>query len=242
MCGRFFRRTPRDELAAAFGAELGHTAAQPAYNVAPGQPIITVRFNDKTGVRTLDDLQWGLIPSFAKDPKIAWRTINARAETVDTSGMLKRAFEKRRCLIAVDGFFEWKAVGKKKQPYAIAMPDGSPFALAGLWEGWKDPDSGEWIRTCTIVTTEPSKQMQALHDRMPVILHREHYGAWLGEESAPPNELKALLRPWDGELKIWPVNPRMNKAEAAEGPEVIEPVPESAAEGSAVPPKNGNSK
>src|SRR5688572_29540328 len=132
MCGRFFRHTPRDELAAAFGAELGHTSAAPAYNVAPGTPIITVRFNSKTGTRTLDDLQWGLVPSFAKDTKIGWKTINARAETVDTSGMFRKAFEKRRCLIAVDGFFEWKAMAaKKKQPYAIAMPDGRPFALAG---------------------------------------------------------------------------------------------------------------
>lgn len=191
MCGRFFRHTPRDELAQAFGAELGHTAAPPAYNVAPGQPIITVRFNAKTGTRSLDDLQWGLIPSFAKDPKIAWRTINARAETVDTSGMFRRAFEKRRCLIAVDGFFERKAIGKKKQPYAIAMPDGRPFALAGLWEGWKDPKTEEWVRTCTIVTTEPNEQMRALHDRMPVVLDPSEYGRWLGEEEAAPAELKA---------------------------------------------------
>lgn len=225
MCGRFFRHTPRQELAAAFGAELGHTSALPAYNVAPGQPIITVRFNGKTGVRSLDDLQWGLIPSFAKDAKIAWRTINARAETIDTSGMFRKAFAKRRCLIAVDGFFEWKAAGKKKQPYAIAMPDGRPFALAGLWENWKDPATNEWLRTCTIVTTEPSEQMSTLHDRMPAILHPDEYGRWLGEAETPPEELKAMLRPYDGELRIWPVSPRMNKpAPEPEGPEVLEPV------------------
>jgi putative SOS response-associated peptidase YedK len=222
MCGRFFRHTPREELAAAFRAELGHTDTEPGYNVAPGQSIITVRFNAKTNERTLDDLRWGLIPSFAKDPKIAWRTINARAETIDSAPLFRRAFEKRRCLIAVDGFFEWKAQGKKKQPYAIALPSRKPFALAGLWEGWQEPETGEWIRTCTIITTEANKQLGAIHDRMPVILSEEDYGAWLGEEPAEKERLKPLLRPYEGELLIWPVSSRMNKAENAEGPEVLE--------------------
>jgi putative SOS response-associated peptidase YedK len=226
MCGRFFRHSPRDELAAAFRAELGHSEAGPAYNVAPGQPIITVRFNAKTNERTLDDLRWGLIPFFAKDAKIAWRTINARSETIDTAPLFRRAFEKRRCLIAVDGFFEWKAQGKKKQPYAIALPSEKPFALAGLWEGWQEPETGEWIRTCTIVTAEANPQLSAIHDRMPVILREQDYAAWLGEDSAEPEQLKAMLKPYDGELVIWPVSPRMNKAEAAEGPEVIEPASE----------------
>lgn len=233
MCGRFFRRSPRDELAAAFRAELGHSELGPAYNVAPGQPIITVRFNAKTHERTLDDLRWGLIPSFAKDPKIAWRTINARSETIDTAPLFRRAFEKRRCLIAVDGFFEWKAQGKKKQPYAIALPSQKPFALAGLWEGWQEPETGEWIRTCTIVTAEANPQLSAIHDRMPVILREHDYAAWLGEESAPPEQLKTLLKPYDGELVIWPVSARMNRAEVAEGPEVIE----RAADAEATDPK-----
>lgn len=227
MCGRFFRHSPREELAAAFRAGLGHGEGEPSYNVAPGQSIVTVRFNEKTQQRTLDDLRWGLIPFFAKDPKIAWRTINARAETIDTAPLFRRAFEKRRCLIAVDGFFEWKARGKKKQPYAISLPNKQPFALAGLWEGWQEPETGEWIRTCTIITTEANDQLGAIHDRMPVILDEGDYAVWLGEQPAPAEQLKPLLRPYQGELLVWPVSTRVNRAENAGGPEVLEPEDES---------------
>lgn len=214
-------------MAAFFAAHHGTSAPQ-GYNIAPSQPVLAVRFNPKTGVRTLDDLQWGLVPFFAKDTKIAWKTINARAETVDTMPSYRQAFQKRRCLIVADGFFEWKALprvgkGARKQPYAIALEDRRPFALAGLWEGWQDPETGEWLRTCSIVTTEASPQMRALHDRMPVILHRDDYGAWLGEEHAPPSELKALLRPWSGQLAIWPVSTQMNSpGKGFDGPEVLD--------------------
>lgn len=224
MCGRFFRHSPRDELAAAFRAEPGHSQLEPGYNVAPGQPIITVRFNAKTHARTLDDLRWGLIPFFAKDPKIAWRTINARSETIDSAPLFRRAFEKRRCLIAVDGFFEWKARGKKKQPYAIALPDRKPFALAGLWEGWQEPETGEWIRTCTIITADANAQLRGIHERMPVILREDDYAAWLGEEPAEPEQLKSMLKPYEGELAIWPVSKQVNKQGDAQGPELLDPV------------------
>jgi putative SOS response-associated peptidase YedK len=222
MCGRFFRHSPRDELAAAFRAEVGHSELDPGYNVAPGQPIITVRFNAKTNERSLEDLRWGLIPFFAKDPKIAWRTINARGETIDSAPLFRRAFEKRRCLIAVDGFFEWKAQGKKKKPYAIALPSKKPFALAGLWEGWQEPETGEWIRTCTIVTTDANEQLRGIHERMPVILNEQDYAAWLGEEPAEPDQLKSLLKPYEGELSIWPVSARVNKPNEAAGPELLD--------------------
>ncbi len=230
MCGRFFRRSPRDELAAAFRAEPGHSELEPGYNVAPGQPIITVRFNAKTNERSLDDLRWGLIPSFAKDPKIAWRTINARSEKIDSSPLFRRAFEKRRCLIAVDGFFEWKAQGKKKQPYAIALPSRKPFALAGLWEGWQEPETGEWIRTCTIITADANDQLRSIHERMPVILNEEDYAAWLGEEPAEPAQLKSLLKPYEGELAIWPVSKRVNRQGDESGPELLDPVSDEESE------------
>ena len=124
-----------------------------------------------------------------------------------------------------DGFFEWQRSGKAKLPFLYEVDGGKPFALAGLWEGWQDPETGEWLRTCSIVTTEANAQMQVLHDRMPVILHPDDYGAWLGEQSAPPTELKALLRPWDGQLVIWPVSARMNSpGKAPDGPELIERV------------------
>lgn len=221
MCGRFFRHTPRDELAAAFRAELGGSAPS-AFNIAPGQQVLAVRFNPKTGVRSLDDLHWGLIPFFAKDPKVGWKTINARAETLETTASYRNAFAKRRCLIVADGFFEWKAQGKKKQPYAIALESRKPFAIAGLWEAWRDPQSGEWLRSCSIVTTDANQAVGEIHDRMPVILHEDEYAAWLGEVPAQSRELKGLLRPYDGQLVIWPVDPRMNKGDV-EGPEVIEP-------------------
>jgi putative SOS response-associated peptidase YedK len=229
MCGRYFRHTPRDELAAGFRAQLGISFAEASYNVAPGQRVTTVRFNSKTGERTLDDLQWGLVPFFAKDVKIAWKTINARAETVDTKATYRNAFQKRRCLIVADGFFEWKALSsKKKQPYAIALESRTPFAIAGLWEAWQDPSTQEWLRTCSIVTTEANDTVSQIHDRMPVILHEDDYARWLGEVPASTDELKGILRPYDGELVMWPVSARMNKADIDE-PSGIEPVaPESA--------------
>jgi putative SOS response-associated peptidase YedK len=226
MCGRFFRKSPREELAAAFQAELGFSSAEPGYNIAPGTPIVTVRFNPKTHARTLDDLHWGLIPFFAKDRKIGWKTINARAETIDTAPLYRKAFERRRCLIVADGFFEWKALGKRRYPYAIALENGAPFALAGVWENWQDPETGEWVRSCSIVTTEANSLVGRIHDRMPVILDPADYPRWLGEESAAPAELKELLQPFGGELVMWPVSPRMNRQEASTGPEVIEPVEE----------------
>jgi putative SOS response-associated peptidase YedK len=222
MCGRYFRHTPREELAAAFRAELG-SSLEPAYNVAPGQAVLAVRFHEKTGERTLDDLRWGLVPFFAKDAKVAWKTINARAETVDTAASYRNAFLKRRCLIVADGFFEWKAEGKTKTPYAIALASGKPFALAGLWEAWRDPASGAWLRSCAIVTTEANATVGQIHDRMPVILDEQDHARWLGEVSAQAGELKELLAPYRGELVMWPVSARMNKGDV-EGPEVIERV------------------
>lgn len=236
MCGRYFRHTPREELAAAFRAELGSELGA-AYNVAPGQQVLAVRFNTKTGERRLDELRWGLVPSFAKDAKVGWKTINARAETVDTAASYRNAFVKRRCLIVADGFFEWKAERQRKQPYAIALQSGKPFAIAGLWEAWHDPASGEWLRTCTIVTTEANPTVGQIHDRMPVILEERDYARWLGEVPAEPSELKELLRPYQGELVMWPVSARMNKADV-EGPEVIERV-EPEADAAAFAPRKG---
>jgi putative SOS response-associated peptidase YedK len=228
MCGRFFRSSPRDELAAAFQAELGFGSAEPGFNIAPGGPIVAVRFNPKKGVRTLDDLHWGLIPFFAKDRKIGWKTINARAETIDSAPLYRKAFERRRCLIVADGFFEWKALGKRRHPYAIALESRKPFALAGVWENWQDPETGEWVRSCSIVTTEANALVGQIHDRMPVILDPTDYARWLGEESAAPAELKGLLRPFSGEFVMWPVSPRLNRQDDASGPELIEPVAEPA--------------
>jgi putative SOS response-associated peptidase YedK len=115
-------------------------------------------------------LQWGLIPYWVKDSKIAYRTINARADTVDKAPSFRQAFIKRRCLIPADGFYERRKTAKPKLPFAIAMKDERPFTFAGLWENWKDPESGDWLRTCTIITGEPNELVAQIHPRMPVIL------------------------------------------------------------------------
>jgi hypothetical protein len=129
-----------------------------------------IRLHRETGERVLGTLRWGLIPYWSKDPKIAWKTINARGEKVATTPTFRDAYKRRRCLVPADAFYEWKANGKTKQPYAIAMRDRQPFAFAGLWENWKDPKTEDWLRTFTILTTSPNEVVGPLHDRMPVIL------------------------------------------------------------------------
>jgi putative SOS response-associated peptidase YedK len=128
---------------------------------------LTIRLNPETQQRTLDALKWGLSPNWAKDPKIAYKTINARAETIDTAPSYREAFKKRRCLIPSDGFYEWKKVPRGKIPYSIGMKDDSPFVFAGLWEGWKDHANGEWLHTCTIIRGEPNEFVREIHTRMP---------------------------------------------------------------------------
>ncbi|WP_375459855.1 SOS response-associated peptidase [uncultured Enterovirga sp.] len=170
MCGRVIQARDPTLYTHVVGGEPERPVPNtpPHYNGAPGQDYLIGRRHPKTGERTLDVLRWGLIPSWAKDRKVAWKFINARAESVATTGAFKTAYAKRRCLVPVDGFYEWRTVGKVKQPYAIGMTDGQPFTLAGLWENWKDPDSGEWTRTFTIVTTSANDLVAKLHDRMPV--------------------------------------------------------------------------
>lgn len=227
MCGRFFRHSPRHDAAESFRAVIGEILGDQdgSYNVAPTQRVLTVRFHAQREQRTLDDLHWGLIPHFANDRKIAWKTVNARAETVATMPSYRGAFAKRRCLVVADGFYEWKALGKRKQPFAIALKSREPFGMAGLWENWKDPATGEWLRSCTIVTTTANDLVGRVHDRMPVILHKADYARWLGEEPATPDELQSLLRPYEADAMVmWPVSPQMNKPGGVDDASVIEPV------------------
>jgi putative SOS response-associated peptidase YedK len=164
-------------------------------------------------------LQWGLVPHWAKDPKIAYKTINARVETVDTAPSYRQAFKKQRCLIPVDGFYEWKKVLGGKIPHSIGMADDSPFVFAGLWEGWKDPASDEWLRTCTIITGEPNEFVAQIHTRMPVILPEEHHEAWLSGEAG-----KEILVPFPAErMKAWPISPRVNSP-INNDPEIMAPI------------------
>jgi putative SOS response-associated peptidase YedK len=175
MCGRVRLDDDFSEIKIVFGIPPEYpipNTYKPSWNVAPTDSLPIVRYNDKTGSRTLDMMRWGLVPYWAKDLKIGFSTINAMAETVDSKPVFREAFKRRRCLVPVDNFYEWKKLGsKEKQPYAIGLKGGGIMALAGLWENWKSPTE-EWVRSFTIITCPPNALCGEVHDRMPVIWHR----------------------------------------------------------------------
>jgi putative SOS response-associated peptidase YedK len=178
-----------------------------SYNVAPQtfQPI--VRLNSDTGEREIVMMRWGLIPAWSRNAKIGYSTINAKAETVATTPAFREAFKSRRCLIPADAFYEWQKIdAKTKQPFAIGMKDGSPYAFAGLWERWRDPASKEPLETFTVITTDANELLEAMHDRMPVILEPKDYDRWLqpGDPARPPTD---LLRAFPADQMIaWKVD------------------------------------
>jgi putative SOS response-associated peptidase YedK len=214
MCGRFLNKLPAAEIARIFGTKNALTNYPARFNVAPTDPVLVVRFNSKTNERTLDPLRWGLVPHWAKDLKFGARCVNARAETVQTTPAFRDAFEGRRCIIPASGFYEWQKNGTTKTPYAIVPNDAPLFAFAGLWENWRDKaagDGAEWIRTCAIITGEPNELVAPIHDRMPVILPREAWARWLGEEEADRDELQSLLKPYPAQrMSAYPVSTRVN--------------------------------
>jgi putative SOS response-associated peptidase YedK len=178
-----------------------------------------------SGERRLETLRWGLIPYWAKDPKIGYTTINAMAETVATKPAFREAFKSRRCLVPADGYYEWKKLNAKtRQPYRFCLADGGLMGFAGLWERWKDPASGETIQSFTIITGAPNPLGEPIHDRMPVILEPEDYGRWLGEEEASADDLRSLLRPYPYEpMRVYPIGPAVGNVKN-EGPELIAPI------------------
>jgi putative SOS response-associated peptidase YedK len=223
MCGRYRRTTQQEELARRYKIPIPVQTDLPiSWNIAPSQDVLAIRYNGETGQRSLDALRWGLIPSWAKDEKIAFKTINARMETVETAPSYRSAFKKRRCLIPADGFYEWRRHGGPKAPFSIGMKDDRPFVFAGLWEGWKAPGSNDWLRTCTIITTEANELVAQIHDRMPVILPGQFHAAWLGQSQVA--DLKALLRPFPAdEMKMFEIGPRVNSARNNDA-EILRPV------------------
>jgi putative SOS response-associated peptidase YedK len=184
MCGRFGQFTPAETLAVEFGLESPPEFG-PRFNVAPGQPATVVRITGHGDGRELARLQWGLVPSWAKDPHMGNRLINARVETVADKPAFRAAFQRRRALVPADVFYEWdrRKGGKKNQPYAYRLISGRPMALAGLWEYWESVDGA--LETFTILTTSANHLIQPIHDRMPVIVPAESYGTWLRPESYP---------------------------------------------------------
>jgi putative SOS response-associated peptidase YedK len=210
MCGRYRRTTREEELARIYSIPVPKQPDLPvSYNIAPSQNVLAIRFNPETRERTLDQLRWGLIPHWAKDQKIAYRTINARAESVDKAPAYRQAFIKHRCLIPADGFYEWRKTAKPKLPFAIAMKGDRPFTFAGLWENWKDFETEKWIRTCTIITGEPNELVAQIHPRMPVIIPEQHHAAWLGETD--DGNVKELLVSYPADqMRMWAISPRVN--------------------------------
>jgi putative SOS response-associated peptidase YedK len=210
MCGRFARRSTREVLAEWFGVDLEDLPPfVPSYNVAPQSVQPVVRVGRDSGEPEFALLRWGLVPFWAKDAKIGYSTINARAEEAATKPAFRDAMRKRRCLVPADAFYEWaRTESKTKQPYAVALRSGEPYAFAGLWEQWR-PKEGEPLETFTILTTDPNELLEPIHNRMPVVLEPKDYGRWLDhtDPSRPPVD---LLRPFPAEQMIaWAVGDRV---------------------------------
>ncbi len=198
MCGRFVRVTPTDTIAQEYPVEEIRSIPEPSFNITPGQDI-TVLLQHKKNL--LVSLKWGLIPSWSKDPKIGYKLTNARSETIQEKPSFKEAFNKRRCLIIADGFYEWKEETTGKQPYYIHMKNNHPFAMAGIWESWKSLD-GNLINSCSIITTSANDLMRKIHERMPVIISHENVLDWLDVSNQNINFLKSLLHPYNPDEMI----------------------------------------
>lgn len=219
MCGRFTNMLSWSELVRLYRIHDKQPPLnlRPRYNVAPSQDIPIVR--PAGDGREVVIARWGLIPVWAKDLKIGYKCINARAETVDTTNAYRSAFKARRCLIPADGFYEWlKLDDGSKQPYRLCLADRQPFAFAGLWER----NDGLDVTSCTIVTTEPNEVAGKIHNRMPVILPLEDYDAWLSAETTPAHA-KAMLRPYDGDMIAYPVSKDVGTPKN-DRPDLVEPI------------------
>ena len=212
MCGRYRLTAKECYLRDHFGLD-GEVSWQPRWNIAPRQQVPVVRQDRKEPKRTFALLRWGLLPFWAKDASIGFKTINAMLETAADKPAFRDAMRQRRCLIPADGFYEWRKAGtKEKQPYSFAMIDDSTFAFAGLWERWRNP-AGEFIETCTILTTKPNSRSD-VHDRMPVIVSPDDYELWLDPGFADVAALADCLQPFDPRLmKKYPVSTPVNRAD-----------------------------
>jgi putative SOS response-associated peptidase YedK len=219
MCGRFTLTVSKETIADFFGL-IDVPELAPRYNIAPTQQVLAATTSDHG--RQLAWYRWGLIPSWAADLSIGNRLINARADTVATKPSFRSAFKQRRCLVLADGFFEWAATGKRKQPYLFRLRTGESFAFAGLWERWRKED--EEVLSCCLITTEANDVVRPVHDRMPVILPPAAYARWLGPASKDTASLGELLRPFAvGEMTATPVSLRLNNPRF-DDPACVEPL------------------
>lgn len=222
MCGRFVTIIPPEELAKIFSlVEVPSTPFKPRYNIAPTQQIHVIRqYSDYTN--HLDNLRWGLIPSWTKEPQPA-PLINARSETVSEKPAFRHGIRYRRCLIPSSGFYEWKREGDHKTPMYIHFRDNSLMVFAGIWESWKSPE-GQTIESCSMLTTGSNELIEPLHDRQPVIIHPSEFSTWLDREITDPEKLKSLYQSYPADLmEMWPVSQQVNSPKI-DSPELINPI------------------
>jgi putative SOS response-associated peptidase YedK len=219
MCGRFGLTANSKEIGRLFSVH-NVPEVKPDYNIPPTRGVLGIRSSGKE--REAHLFHWGLIPSWAKDEKIGFKLINARSETVASKPSFRSAYRTRRMIVPASYYYEWQKDGKEKTPFLIRLKDAEIFGMAGLWEQWTSPQTGEVIDSCTIITTDANNATRPVHDRMPVILHTTDFARWLGEEAADAEALTALLQPYpDKEMELYPVtrevgNPRFNLPESME--------------------------
>lgn len=222
MCGRFGLTRPDALDLERFGI-TEFPAQVPRFNIPPGSDILVVR--ERQGDTRAEMLRWGLVPSWAKDPSIGHRMANVRSDTALDKQSFRSAMQKRRCLIPADVFFEWQDVPgqKRRRPYAVALLEGEPFALGGLWEAWRLGADGNWLITCAILTTEPNALLAPIHDRMPVILRPDDYGQWI-DPSATVDSVRSLVGSFpERSMRAWEVSLLVNDPKTDDS-RVIEPV------------------
>jgi putative SOS response-associated peptidase YedK len=221
MCGRY-RLSRRKQMIEEYFETENEVDWEPRYNIAPSQPVGIIRQDRSKPERHFSLARWDLIPSWATDASVGFKTINARAETVASKPAFRDAFMSRRCLLPADGFFEWRRSGKEKQPFHFGMQDDSLFAFAGLWDRWKDP-TGTVIESCTILTAIPNSLLAEVHDRMPVILRQETYDLWLDPGFKDVKALAEVLAPFDAaKMRSFPVSSRINGV-ANDDPDCVVP-------------------
>jgi putative SOS response-associated peptidase YedK len=222
VCNRIRLTHSQRDLAERFQA-FDEIDDHPRYNIAPTQSVLTVRREHGEKVRHFTMMRWGLIPHWAKDMTIGNRTLNARSETITKTPAFRDSILTKRCLIPADGFYEWKPMGKVKQPFCFEVGDGDVFALAGLWDEWRSPE-GEVIESCTILTTTPNSLVADMHDRMPVIVAPDKYDVWLDPDARDFDAIKDILKPYEAaQMRRYPVSTRLNNSKN-EGAEVAAPI------------------
>ena len=220
MCGRYTLTADAESIQLAFNLESVDGWRLPRYNIAPSQQVAVITDRDPN---ILSFMKWGLVPSWAKDPKIGNRMINARSETAAEKPSFRTAFKRRRCLIPADGYYEWTKRGKKKYPMYIRHSERDLFAFAGLWESWKQAD-GDWLHTCAILTTEANETVRPIHHRMTVIIEPEAYDAWLAPRELLPPEWQPLMAgPRPEQLKYYEVSTQVNRP-ANDNPTLVQPL------------------